>query len=252
MHSEAAMPLQSNPRADDGVDLVALTRDRIAELDRLRAMGLQVARRLSDAVDGLPPEEAVRQIIGKKGVAEAFERTLRAIRQTVVLEFELRGLFKAPDRAAPRRLRLARPVFGEFFDTAEIERERDDLRTRSDYRIGPLDEVVAGIRKALGAEPPPNDPFAPPGGPKSAQPKSPEAAPVPSVPEPAIPKPRPAKASSAEKTLAKPQKKAAMKAATLALSAMPRKGFRIPPAKPRHPGASSGPRKGRRNRGPPH
>jgi hypothetical protein len=248
MHSEAAMTPQSDRRVNDGVDLVALTRDRIAELDRLRTMGLRVARRLSDAADGLPPEEAVKQIISKKGVAEAFERTLRAIRQTVVLEFELRGLFKAPDRAAPRRLRLARPAFEEFFDKAEIERERDDLRTRSDYRIGPLDEVVAGIRKALGAEPPPNDPFAPPARPKSPKPQSPEAAPSPIVPEPIGPEPGAAKAA---KNPAKPQKKAAMKAATLALSAMPRKGFRIPPAKSRHPGAPSGPRKGRRNRGPP-
>jgi hypothetical protein len=246
MHGEAAISPQPDRRADDGVDLVALTRDRIAELDRLRNMGLLVARRLSAAAEGLTPEEEIKQLTGRKGVAEAFERTLRAIRQTVVLEFELRGLFKAPDRAAPRRLRLARPAFDAFFDKAEIERERDDLRTRSDYRIGPLDEVVAGIRKALGAEPPPNDPFAPPARPKSAKPKSPEAAPGPIVPEPVA-----AKAASAAKNPAKPQKKAAMKAATLALSAMPRKGFRIPPDKPRHPGVPSGPRKGRRNRGPP-
>ncbi len=78
-------------------NLVTLTLARIAELDRLREAGLAQAERLVVA-EGLSPLEEYKWMAGPKGTIQAFDRVAKAVRQVVVLEFELRGLFKAPDR----------------------------------------------------------------------------------------------------------------------------------------------------------
>lgn len=182
---------------------------------------------------------------------------MRAIRQIVVLGYELRGLFKAPDRDAPRKQRLVKSdrtrseppdfesLFSDLHDRDDLN-DLDDLGLRGDYRTGRLDEVVAGIRKTLGAEAPADDPFAP-----SAQRKPPQTAHTnrasmvpPSRPEPLSPTPN----TQAPAKPPMPQAKPALKAAMLAASALAGKGFRKPPSKPRGPGQ---PHNRRRNRGPP-
>ncbi len=156
-------------------DDAALALARLAELARLRNFSMAQAERLMELPKVLPVEEA-RRIMGKKGTIQQFDRITRAFRQIVVLEFELRGLFVAPDRDAIRPLRLARPPLDPFRAEdlqkllADLHGKQDlsNAKTRTDYRTGPLDVVVAGIRKALGAEPPRNDPFAPPKEPQGA------------------------------------------------------------------------------------
>ena len=230
-------------------DDAALTLARLAELDRLRNFSFAQAERLMELPKVLPVEEA-RRIMGRMGTIRQFDRITRAFRQIVVLEFELRGLFVAPDRDAIRPLRLARPPKDPFkvedlqklLNGLHGKQDLSDAKTRADYRTGPLDVVVAGIRKALGAEPPENDPFAPPREPRvrpPAQPAAPrQAASPPSKPAPAT-----------VKLPEKPQVNRAFEAAVLALSAKLGDGFRVPPAKPRVNPAR--PPKRRRNRGPP-
>jgi hypothetical protein len=186
-------------------------------------------------------------MFGKKGTIQQFDRITRAFRQIVVLEFELRGLFNAPDRDAIRPLRLARPP-KDPFKAEDLQKLLADLhgkqdlssaKTRTDYRTGPIEDVVAGIRKALGAAAPENDPFAPR--------KEPRVRPVQAAPVPAA-KPGPATVKLPEK----PQVNTAIRAAALALQAKLGNGFRISPAKPRTAKANPGrPPKRRRNRGPP-
>ena len=231
-----------------GEDQAALTLARLAELDRLRNFSFAQAERLMELPKVVPVEEA-RRMFGKKGTIQQFDRITRAFRQIVVLEFELRGLFNAPDRDAIRPLRLARPP-KESFKPEDLQKLLADLgkqdlgtaKTRTDYRIGPIEDVVAGIRKTLGAEPPRNDPFAP----RKDRPARPvQAAPV--VKAPAA-KPGPAMVKLPEK----PQMNTAIKAAALALQAKLGNGFRIPPAKPKmaQPNPARPPKR-RRNRGPP-
>ena len=64
----------------------------------------------------------------------------------------------APDRDAIRPLRLARPP-QDPFKPEDLQKLLADLhgkqtlsslKTRTDYRTGPIEDVVAGIRKALG------------------------------------------------------------------------------------------------------
>jgi len=235
-------------------DDAALTLLRLAELDRLRNFSFAQAERLMELPKVLPVEEA-RRIMGKNGTIQQFDRITRAFRQIVVLEFELRGLFVAPDRDAIRPLRLARPPTDPFKaeDLQKLlaglhgKQDLSDAKTRTDYRTGPLDVVVAGIRKALGAQPPENDPFAPPKEPRirpQAQPAAPR--------EPAPAKASPAKPAPATVKLPeKPQVDRAFEAAVLALSAKLGDGFRMPPAKPKPRVNLARPPKRRRNRGPP-
>jgi len=101
------------------------------------------------------------------------------------------------------------------------------LDIRSDYRTGPLDQVVAGIRKTIGAEPPENDPFAPP--PAKLPPatvKLPEKQPM---PDPSL-----------------AQREAAVKAMTIAIRAKGGDGFRKPGK-----AAKRRPAKHKSGRGPP-
>ena len=226
-------------RPEDGALVALLTKRRLKELDRLRDLGFKQIDRLTEAADSMPREAVFERMLGGKGQVMEFERVARAIRQVVVLEFELRGLFQAPDRDAPRRLRLVksdRPDFEPpdyedlFSDLREFERTESGT-LRSDYRTGPLEDVVAGIRKALGAEPPPDDPFAP--APRR------EAAPAGKLPPATVKLPE--KPAKSESQTAPTQKALALKAAKRAIQATGGKGFRIPPKTAR----------GRKARGPP-
>jgi hypothetical protein len=237
------------PPGGDGEDQAALTLARLAELDRLRNFSFAQAERLMELPKVVPVEEA-RRMFGKKGTIQQFDRITRAFRQIVVLEFELRGLFNAPDRDAVRPLRLARPPKDPFKVEdlhkllADLHGKQDlsSLKTRTDYRTGPIEDVVAGIRKTLGAEPPPNDPFAPR--------KDRPARPVQTAPAPREPAAKLAPATV--KLPEKPQVNTAIKAAALALQVKLGNGFRIPPAKPKTAKANlARPPKRRRNRGPP-
>jgi hypothetical protein len=244
------------PPGGEGEDQAALTLARLAELDRLRNFSFAQAERLMELPKVVPVEEA-RRMFGKKGTIQQFDRITRAFRQIVVLEYELRGLFNAPDRDAIHPLRLARPP-KDPFDPETLKKLLADLhgkqnlsslKTRTDYRTGPIEDVVAGIRKALGAEAPQNDPFAPrkdrPARPVQPAPASRRDAP----PKPAAAaKPGPATVKLPEK----PQVNPAFEAAMLALQAKFGNGFRIPPAKPKTAKANPArPPKRRRNRGPP-
>ena len=227
-------------------ELIALTEQRLAELDRLRNVGFVQVGRLNAAVKALPPEQEFKLCVGN---IKEFDRIARAIRQVVVLEFELRGLFEAPDRDAPRKLRLVksdRPGF-EAPDFEKLLGDLDDYNEfplRSDYRRGPLDEVVAGIREVLGTEAPPNDPFAPPPDRKPVgHAREPVATKTPPRgPEyymrarPAEPEPAPAQKPPAQNALA-------VKAADLVMTTLAGKGFRQP--------SKAAIKKHRMSRGPP-
>jgi hypothetical protein len=127
---------------------------QLQELERLRETGMETARRISDWLDGGMDDGEARILAGRTGMITQFVRTTRAIRQIMVLEQELVGLRPAPDRDAPPEPREA----------AQGERHGDGLALREnlhDYDNGPLDQVVARIRRALNVEPPEHDPFAP-------------------------------------------------------------------------------------------
>lgn len=216
-------------RPEDRALLAALAKRRIKELDRLRDLGFKQIERLNEAAGSMPVALVLDRMVGAKGQVMEYERLARAIRQTMVLEFEIRGLFQAPNRDA-RRLRLVKSDREGFeppdredllADLSEFERDLDD--PRPDYRAGPLEEVVAGIRKVLGAEPPQDDPFAP-----SPKPKPEEAAPLAKLPPATVKLPeKPAAQSKPLPT----QKTLAVKAAVRAIKATGGHGFRIPSKK---------------------
>jgi hypothetical protein len=179
------------------------------------------------------PEQRLKALAGPNGIVTSFTRVARSFRQIIVLEFELLGLFNAPDRDAVRKPRLPKVHLDGLADLTLPHLDRlkdlDDVRTPLDYYIGPLDEVVAGIRKTLDAEAPEDDPFAPPV----------ERI----VPEPPAPKVR-----------AAPPRKPAMQVRPVvkaAVPALPRKGFRVAPTSAHNPNTPSAARKGPHNRGPP-
>jgi hypothetical protein len=232
-------------------EVAALTRGRLAELDRLRNMGMTRMEMLDASLDLVPPERRWEVLLGRNGQVAQFDRIARAIRQIIVLECELEGVFRAPDRGK-FGLGLALPLVGvDESDLGDLRNrdarkrdsrgKREDLLDRSDYRRGPLDEVVAGIRKTLGAEPPENDPFAPPPGRKPVQAAFPAKPTSNGLPDGAKPR-RPG-------MQAKPAAKASPVQPGIAKSALPAKGFRMPPTSPHNPGTHA--RKVRRNRGPP-
>jgi hypothetical protein len=242
---------QSNASPPGGMSAedVVMAAARLAELGRLREFSFAQAERLMELPQLLPVEEA-RRMFGKKGTIQQFDRITRAYRQIVVLEFELRGLFNGPDRDTIRPLRLARSP-KEPFKPEDLHGLLGDLhgkqnlnaaKTRTDYRTGPIEDVVAGIRKVLGVDAPQNDPFAPR--------REPRVRPVQAAP---APKELTAKLGPAMiKLPEKPQVNSAVKAAALALQAKLGNGFRIPPAKPKtaRPNPARPPKR-RRNRGPP-
>jgi len=211
----------------DAAEVARLTRARLKELDRLRDVAFLHIEKLADACEKLPRERVFDVLLANAGrQVMDFERLARAIRQITVLEFELRGLFKAPDRDAPRKLKLVKSDRPDF-QAPDLENFRldsvgldglDPFDIRGDYRTGPLDQVVAGIRRTIGAEPPENDPFAPP----------PERAAAPAKLPPATVR-LPEKQAAPDPSSA--QREAAVKAATLAIRATGGDGFRKPAKK---------------------
>jgi hypothetical protein len=205
--------------------LIALTQRRLAELDRLRDMAHDRLGMIARATALLSPDLRFKTMVSPSGSGVEFDRLLRSIRQLMVLEFELRGLFEPPDRDAKRKLRLVksdRPGFlppkldDPFGDLEPLE---DLLDIRTDYRRGPLDEVVADIRKTVGAGTPPDDPFAPLA-------KAPDAVkPDPKPPEYFM-RAKPAEPAPADGR--SPQTEPALKAATLVIQTLANKGFRMP------------------------
>jgi hypothetical protein len=107
-----------------------------------------------------PAEAAL--LASKDGLFVEFMRTSRAVRQVIVLEMELLGLRAAPDRDgdpdAPRDFDEIGLEPGNF---GREPRDPGIVRNDGGYMYGPMEEVVARIRKDLRAEAPPNDPFAP-------------------------------------------------------------------------------------------
>jgi hypothetical protein len=150
------------PEGGEDPALVQLKERRLEELGRLIDIGLEKGHQLAVIHKSLPPEQELQLLLGRNGSITEFERVARAVRQLVVLEMELHGVFAAPNRDASPKTKVLR------FARDPAERKQPNLDdpadwdVRSDYDAGPLDQVVAGIRKVLGVEAPKNDPFAPP------------------------------------------------------------------------------------------
>jgi hypothetical protein len=242
----STQPASAYPDFDPALSplAVALTKQRLAELRRLAKAALDKLAWLESAARNGVDERDRKMLIGKGGAIAEFNRVLRSHCQVTVLELELLGLRKAPDRREPEE-RKADPPDGEEPET-DIERpERSDLadppetvgRLMADlraYRKGPLDIVVAEIRKALDVEPPDDDPFAPPPGRRAAKSRT-------------APKGRETAAPESSVTA----EDAAPARAKTAKPAHPRPPFVAPPAKARRvlTRLLSGTA---RNRGPPH
>src|SRR4051794_13301284 len=95
-------------RPEDRALVAALAKRRLKELDRLRDFGFKQIARFDAAAESVPRDLLFERMLGAKGQVLEFERLARTMRQIMVLEFEIRGLFQAPDRDAPRRLRLVK------------------------------------------------------------------------------------------------------------------------------------------------
>jgi len=145
------------PPPDDAT--AALLTQRLGELDRLRGIGMEKARMLDGAVDGLSSVEMVERLSGRHGIIGEFDRIARAVRQVIVLELELRGLIPAVNREV-REEKDDETLFSRA--GIGLERELSDYqddRTHPDYRRGPLHAVIAGVRTALDVKAPEDDPF---------------------------------------------------------------------------------------------
>jgi hypothetical protein len=223
------------------VEVGALTRQRLDELQRLLEVGAAQAEKL----DAASNEPALALLTAEQTFnlrmrhVDRFDRISRAVRQIMVLEFELLGLFEAPGRDGPFKARLIKLELDGIIFKLERPERIGNLADRSDYRVGPMEDVVAGIRKTLGVEPPPNDPFAPPPERKAC-----EAAPRQGA---SSSKPPPATVKLPQK----PQMNRAFEAAVLALSAKLDDGLWVPADKPKYRPNPARPPKRRRNRGPP-
>ena len=221
MKNMTASPLIDSRPGDRMVNVDALTRRRLGELEMLFDVGVERLTAIPTHLSGDPFKAAT-----------AFERVTRALRQITVLEQELLGLRKAPRRDAPPRTIAEKMARGHdpmrLTRMSPSELSLSDLRERSGYSNGPLDKVVAGIRKVLDVPCPTDDPFAPDAGRKAAERRETADAP-------------PAKATTSPEpeTATRPNQTAlALKAATLAIRANPRKGgFRLP-KKARKPAAT--------------
>jgi hypothetical protein len=164
---------------------IALMERRLGELRRLSTLALERVRRLELALEDRMDERERKLLIGRGGISVEFPRALRCFRQVAALELEILGLRKAPDRSEPTEADAdddreesdsERPDLNDLNDLNEPddrpETRRQLLADTKDYRKGPLDIVVAEIRQALGAEPPEDDPFAPPPGRRAAKPRA--------------------------------------------------------------------------------
>jgi hypothetical protein len=145
--------------ADPFVGDAELRAQQFAELARLRALGMQNVETLSRWSTGDLTDQEAKALAGMGGFVMEYCRVAKAIRQVIVLELELSGQREAPDRDAirePRELDDSDPQ-----EQNRERRERGDSYERSDYDNGPLDLVIAKVRKALRADAPENDPFKP-------------------------------------------------------------------------------------------
>jgi hypothetical protein len=230
-------PAKACPCCAAPEDVATLTIQRLAELDRLRDIGLKQAEMLATFYPLLSPEQQFRRLAGIGGTIAGYERVVRTVRQITVLEFELRGLFHGPNRDAPRKPRLVKPE-RKIDKPIDLESRLDRILAgqesvfdiRSDYRAGPLDEVVAGIRVTLGTTAPPNDPFAKTAErkPPVIQPKTPALPARPKIAARIQPARRPDSAKPKYIHPESAQEEPAHKAAMLAIAALGGKGFRIP------------------------
>jgi hypothetical protein len=160
---------------------VALMERRLGELNRLSEMAVGRLRHLQETLEGEVGEADRKLLIGRGGVGMEFARLSRSLRQIVVLEMEILGLRDAPERAEPdddgeAEKDAERPERSDLSDRADggdrVETDGQLLADLNDYRKAPLDIVVAEIRETLGAEPPEDDPFAPPPGRRPAKPRA--------------------------------------------------------------------------------
>ncbi len=141
--------------------LIAIRDKRLDELERLRAIGMHKAERLDKAIRGKLTAADVKLLVGRRGGAKELEKTCRAVRQIMALEFEIMGLWVPPDRDAQPE---PRTVYEAPFEDKPLKPFRDPAPLRDDiddYNRAPLDVVAASIREALDAKPPETDPFAP-------------------------------------------------------------------------------------------
>jgi hypothetical protein len=243
----------------------ALTGRRLAELDRLRAMGMAQAETLTEATRQLKdsPIETYRAMAGGKGTIAQFEKISRAVRQIVVLEFEIKGLFKAPDRDGLKKQRLGLGRFDDLNDLNDLYdyddldddedlwddlRDLNPLKIRLDYDRGGLDSLIAEIRATLGAEPPADDPFAPAGERRPSRIDAVDRASA-ILREMTRPAHRPPGMQvRTPAMLAQPVAGTVLSTKpALAKATLPRKGFRIPPTGKHNPNTQAVARK----RGPP-
>jgi hypothetical protein len=143
--------------ADEAWRFTPAQLSQLAELARLRAIGMENAEQIGRWMDGGMPL-AAEALIAKGGIVQQFMRVSRAVRQIIILEREIAGLRKGPDRGAERAKREQVPATAAQGDGPQplVWSERGDYDTR------PLDQVVASVRKVLGADAPEDDPFAPP------------------------------------------------------------------------------------------
>ncbi len=102
----------------------------------MRDAGAEQLARLNRVTLGLTIEQQLAALAGPRGSIALYEKLARAIRQITVLEFELRGLFKAPDRDNPRKLRLAKPGAAKG-NLTRTEMLLQSYLDRSDYSRGP-------------------------------------------------------------------------------------------------------------------
>jgi hypothetical protein len=210
----SVLPAQSSSDSLPGdriVNVDALTRRRLGELERMFDVGMERLGSLSalgtDSIVAAPFR-----------AANAFGKITTALRQITILERELLGLRKAPRRDAPPRTIAERMERGH--DPMRLMRlSPADLDGRSGYSNGPLDKVVSNIRKVLDVPCPPDDPFSPDAEAKATERRETIDTPNEAAAAPANPK-----------TAGKPdQRTLALKAAKLAIRANPRKGgFRRP------------------------
>jgi hypothetical protein len=192
-HEHASAREHGEASAD--ADVAAFKWARLRELGRLREIGVRGAERISLCFQGKLSAEEAAAVAGKDGLPMEFCRTARAVRQVIVLEMELVGLRAAPDREADHEALKGLNRAGEKDGRESDPGDHENLRDVGDYMNGPMEDVVARIRKDLHAEPPPNDPFTPrprkPAEPKNGpvaepdlKPEAPKAASAPPKPEP--------------------------------------------------------------------
>ena len=161
---------------------IALMERRLGELRRLSTLALDRVRHLELALEDRMDERERKLLIGRGGISVEFPRALRCFRQVAALELEILGLRPAPDRSEPKEADAEddredadseRPDLNDLNEPDDRpETHRQLLADTKDYRKGPIDIVVAEIRAALGAEPPEDDPFAPPPGRRTTKPRT--------------------------------------------------------------------------------